>query len=1190
MNNNTPNRKRRKNTSSLFSKKKGQKSHLNCTGCGISFSNKNHLTSHLQESLSCKSIASHPCHFCSFLGVTEDGLKQHISKKDNCRNLYSQYDTTTGLLPSIEKFIKHESTEIGKDGVVTTNYNVARTSALGTVDNVLLSIHDHSLSNLKSLTDRTDTKTSQHHNLAAYLDDNRTMAGLQDNQFSSFFHMQESSVLYNPENDESYQRFNVVPPPPVEIELDFNSDDNDFIECQFNDDDSSTDSSIEIDDYQEECDRFVINCQSTVVDLTTENNPIDSIAPRVDLTDDVDPPVVHNIELAPVFDIREEQKALLKHFSKLRFHKSDEIMIDLFHILKASNAPLVLFDRIIEWVKVHEQDFIDTGTLGLQRRKRFILDLNRQLYRKKIMMKPRVERVILSSLRTTSVVTFSMREKILQMVTNLTTFHSGNLLLDPINPCGPPPDTGYYGEVNSGTWHKEAITRECTQPNHILMPFCHFIDGLKVDKYGKLTVEAVLSCCLWFNRKARNRAANWWVHGFVQDQKLFRDQQSYVRDDRAQDYHDMMSKIFEEMRQIRESGGIKLHLMIDGHEHDVVAIPVVQFIIGDCKGNDLLCGRKGGHSLQMASMCRDCDVRPDDADDPCIGKELNCSFLNKRKIEGKSKEELDQFSYLYIENAFSRLSFGGCNRGIYGATPAEILHAIQLGLCEYVAESLDVFFTNSVLDIISYTVVGIFHNSHRQSERNLPGLGPFRQGLMSVKSLKAKERFARVYCIYLALNNSYCIQELCKKRFKKRDSHGDNSPPFITRDFLRSYCGVIEDTILFHEWLKQDQFLKSDFVVENNGVDSRAMGRIKQYLAAFKHNIIRRGNGLKTPKFHQMLHLVDYIMRHGCPMNYDGSRGENFGKTKIKDNAKLTNRQRDTLNFDIGTRLSEEDVVDQVSSIYYRNMGKWPSSYCNDTDIANNYVDVEVATESSLSRYRMKVTFEDNSDNQEGTMDKISVVIDWGGPNKTPLLSYPRQLLIRLASRLFVGTPNIGGKVDPDEVVPGLTQVKRNGIIYRAHPCHSKKGSWFDWAYFEWGDVEGKIPGRILMIIDLRKVKILYEPDNDPDNGPVPEMKHLTNEIWVIVAAAVAPVAEAVDLSDDHFDSKIHKRIKLQHEDDLWLVPLSAIRGPCFVVCNKDYTSGSFDNDVNDDKTAYVIQPTSKWPQAFLPPLLENHE
>ena len=99
------------------------------------------------------------------------------------------------------------------------------------------------------------------------------------------------------------------------------------------------------------------------------------------------------------------------------------------------------------------------------------------------------------------------------MVMNTSLFCPSNILLDPDNPCSPPPESIYYGEVNSGTWMKSAISKECSLPNHILMPFCHFIDGLKVDKYGELTIEAVLTCCLWFNKKARNRASTWWVQG-----------------------------------------------------------------------------------------------------------------------------------------------------------------------------------------------------------------------------------------------------------------------------------------------------------------------------------------------------------------------------------------------------------------------------------------------------------------------------------------------------------------------------------------------------------------------------------------------------------------------------------------------------------------------------------------------------
>ena len=642
-------------------------------------------------------------------------------------------------------------------------------------------------------------------------------------------------------------------------------------------------------------------------------------------------------------------------------------------------------------------------------------------------MKPIINTVHLSSGRNTNVVTFSFKEMILRMVSNRSLFNYKNLLLSPENPCADPPDSEYYSDVNTGTWFKEAKLKECTKPNHILMPFCHFIDGLNVDKYGKLTVEAVMSCCLWFNRKARNRSSTWFVQGFIEDQNLFRDQDCYVRNDKAQDYHDMLRCIYKEMKDIRDSGGIEMTLDFGPLlKHNVIAIPVIQFIIGDCKGNDLLCGRKGGHSLLMNGLCRDCNIHPKYADDTCIGKELRCQFITIDDVLGKTNDEIERYSFLPIKNCFHDLSFGGCKRNIYGATPAELLHAVLLGLCEYIAEGMDMLFTKASIDMISNVIVGIYNDARRQSERDLPDIGPFRNGLVSVKALRAKERFARLYCVFLAMHNSYLIEELCKKRRKKIQQNENG--PYITKALLQQFFSILEDTLLFHLWLKKDKFLKTDFEVKRRDVDSKALRRIKVYLEAFKQIIVRGGNNLQTPKFHQMLHITHYIERHGCPMNYDGGRGENFGKIKIKDNAKLTNKQKDTLNFDIGRRISEEDVIDQVSNVYFQRNGFWPSSYCNETDIMdnanriqprNNMFRASNTVSSTRPRYILTCDVTSN-EHDENLAEEIDVNIDWGGQSKTPYQNFPRDVLQKLAHRLFVSSPNIGGRLSTDTKVKGI--------------------------------------------------------------------------------------------------------------------------------------------------------------------------
>ena len=93
----------------------------------------------------------------------------------------------------------------------------------------------------------------------------------------------------------------------------------------------------------------------------------------------------------------------------------------------------------------------------------------------------------------------------------------------------------------------------------------------------------------------------------------------------------------------------------------------------------------------------------------------------------------------------------------------------------------------------------------------------------------------------------------------------------------------------------------------------------------------------------------------------------------------------------------------------------------------------------------------------------------------------------------------------------------------------------------------------------------------------------MTKEKWVIVLAAESLQAEQHQLTDAHFDSKILTRIRLHDDNDTWMVPLSTLVGPCFVVYNKDYTKTTNDNMHMDDRTAYIVEPMAKREDSFLP-------
>ena len=90
-------------------------------------------------------------------------------------------------------------------------------------------------------------------------------------------------------------------------------------------------------------------------------------------------------------------------------------------------------------------------------------------------------------------------------------------------------------------------------------------------------------------------------------------------------------------------------------------------------------------------------------------------------------------------------------------------------------------FTQSALDLISQVVVDIYKYSRRQSERDIPDLGIFKDGLMSVIELNEKERLSRIYYVFLALSNSYIVKHLGTK--KRKRSANDVDIPLLSISF-----------------------------------------------------------------------------------------------------------------------------------------------------------------------------------------------------------------------------------------------------------------------------------------------------------------------------------------------------------------------------------------------------------------------
>ena len=79
---------------------------------------------------------------------------------------------------------------------------------------------------------------------------------------------------------------------------------------------------------------------------------------------------------------------------------------------------------------------------------------------------------------------------------------------------------------------------------------------------------------------------------------------------------------------------------------------------------------------------------------------------------------------------------------------------------------------------------------------------------------------------------------------------------------------------------------------------------------------------------------------------------------------------------------------------------------------------------------RFKISYSDIfSEYNDNKAEEVNTYIDWGGQSKTPLSSYPHDLLKKITYYLLVGSPNIGDKINTDSFIHAHTEIKKGTNI-----------------------------------------------------------------------------------------------------------------------------------------------------------------
>ena len=883
--------------------------------------------------------------------------------------------------------------------------------------------------------------------------------------------------------------------------------------------------------------------------------------------------------------------------------------LELEQILHKSGASLGLFDKVMAWA-TENQSSLPERTLQLSRT-RLYNTCREKLYgsdhEKKKEFKvsanpPKIVSVKLPSKRTINVATFSFIEHLTSMLSSKELMAEENLIFErkPNDPFHVPRDNERYGDVHHCKYWDDTFDMLINDPTkEILCPLILYLDALVVDAYGNLSLEPVTFTLGIFKRFLRHHAKAWRTLGFIEDLDSLFGSNHITPLQKANDYHAILSIILSDLKQIQKAGGIDWEFEIDGIKHKRrLKIPVM-FIIGDCKGHDVLCGREASH--QAHHLCRDCNCTKESGDDPFV----QCTFHKQSTIQNMSEKECKDISFRKLTcNAFYDMCFGANPYGINIATPPEALHAILLGLCIRLVESLISELPKRAQEELDNLVARIAMQFHRQSDREMPDLKPFKSGLSNTSRLTAKQKYARVFIIYLALKDKSLAQYITSTKFPLGDKKKGNKCQFPQTKYCKT-LRIFEEVLLFYRWVVKADHKKSDF---EHDQQSRAASRLRQFAQDYKTAAPRHsGLKLKIPKFHQILHWWFYIAFFGSAMNFDSGRTESMASENAKDHGKNTQKRSKNFNEQTAYRLHEKTIFDEA-----RYLAGVEINDDTPIDLDEELTELELLTrdirenpnpivdghfERRGSTFKLYLDYgsrENISPIDFSLIEPTSYELVWNTstgstgnflPEIMSTIARKIALINRTSNRSVItcieGFTDLIIPVNKDE-----PDGSKN--LYRAHPGYYDGQPWHDWAKIAWSRPDPGNDNRVRKYSSEGKLHLFLDFNRVTRVARLPRLENDLpySEKDATPAGFQALVSSVVDFSNDislsWMRTKLAKRVPVCSTLDF--VSVENIIAPVFVVENELDKSTSLPTVI----TSYINM--SRWGEMFLSDDWDNNE
>ena len=701
--------------------------------------------------------------------------------------------------------------------------------------------------------------------------------------------------------------------------------------------------------------------------------------------------------------------------------------IDLLKVLDDMNAPDYAFADILTWAReanAANYSFHPAG--GLSRSQSIDLLFDAMPNARQLL--PSIVPVTCHNGSLSNVVVFDFVPQLLSLLQNPEIMQQCNLVIDvncPLKPYANP--TTVLGEALSGSVYREAYARYITKPHRqLFVPIIQWIDRTHVTGNARFSLKPYMFTPAIFTERFRRTIKAWGYHGFLPKVKRSSAQNQMERQgDPIRNYHLQLRAVLEpfaaanaRLRNITLPLGPTQSISVD-------IVTCILFIIQDMQEGDMLCGRYGTHTKGIQRHCRACNVNYANLDNHLVQcTYLSADVMHKIALTG-DVETRKRWSQHQLDNAFNSVPLADPVRGIFGATPCETMHCFRKGMIEMVTflvlKNVPVS-KRAALDRLAIH----FHKTHRQTYRKMFPATDFSQGITNLTNISAAERLGLVFLFVIIFQypEGWSILDTALHLRSKQAT-------------LSKILELFEGMLCLDAWLNQDTYWRLPDTDEAKASFLYSLRKLMKWCTTRIPVRDELGAKWNFPKFHELLHLVDDMIRFGASTNFCAQRPESLLILAAKKPGRRAQKRHGNSKYELqaAQRLAYSCMIDTVHSRI------WKKSTITAPATGKIFESTGHASFCTLTR-SPSLVMPQNFDH----------TYKWDTQTDLTSMSLPKELLRFLCN-------------DFGDRVRIATEYRRDVYTFRCHPNFQSDGPIYDWMLVKFAGFQDNYPCRLAAVV-----------------------------------------------------------------------------------------------------------------------------